>query len=332
MYGGIWVWEIVARRVCHGFHCDSSDRMLDVRLPRWFVHQSFPDRHELERREEGHLTMQSCLLISSLPPTRIKSYLLTTFWSPNQYYYRPNIETPRLCHHQCLLAGWWPRIMGCTPVVTSSSPTWSQQCFIVSVFYVLSTAISALRALVHNNSVHIIPLPGLYFVGPGPVAAWHSCRKGLRLVWGPCVLLGLWHSRQWPSYPRCQIRPGPVATGEAGRPWKGGNTPDVQTLTTLWAGQAGSTRRGQIWGVLESLVLLQQSTTTQAVSEATSAVISQWYCVKWGQWLSLSSPSSSPERGCHHVLRWRRYDVITVKRPSQWLTLPCHIPCHTRQD
>ena len=48
--------------------------------------------------------MQSCLLISSLPPTRIKSYLLTIFWSPNQYYYRPNIETPRLCHHHCLLA------------------------------------------------------------------------------------------------------------------------------------------------------------------------------------------------------------------------------------
>ena len=172
--------------------------MLDVRLPRWFVHQSFPDRHELERREEGHLTMQSCLLISSLPPTRIKSYLLTTFWSPNQYYYLcPNIETPRLCHHQCLLA----RLVTtahCTPVVTSSSPTWSQshQCFIVSVFYVLSTAISA---LVHNYSVQIIPLPGLYFVSPGPV--WHRGMKGLRLVWGPWVLLSLWHPDNGPQLP-----------------------------------------------------------------------------------------------------------------------------------
>ena len=93
--------------------------------------------------------MQSCWLISSLPPTRIKCYLLTTFWSPNQYYYRPNIETPRLCHRQSLLARLVTTDNGPAHLLSPAPPPPgpSPQCFIVSVFYVPSTAIRYLLQL-----------------------------------------------------------------------------------------------------------------------------------------------------------------------------------------
>ena len=157
--------------------------------------------------------MQSCWLISSLPPTRIKCYLLTTFWSPNQYYYRPNIETPRLCHRQSLLARLVTTDNGPAHLLSPAPPPPgpSPQCFIVSVFYVPSTAISyncsecsGSQSFHGDNST-----PDLYFAGPG-LCQCHSYNEGrvTGCVRPPVSPRTPTSGDQAPVPPLCQIRPG----------------------------------------------------------------------------------------------------------------------------
>ena len=173
----------------------------------------FPRQTWVGKTRGGALDNAELLAHLLSPPTRIKSYLLTTFWSPNQYYYRPNIETPRwLCHRRCLLARLVTTDNGPrTPVVTSSSPTWSQSrlCFIVSVFYVPSTAISSNCSGSQSCcSDYSTPWSVLCCLG-ACVRVTVTMLEGFEAVVRPPVSPRAHDSGdQAPVAPRCQIRPG----------------------------------------------------------------------------------------------------------------------------
>ena len=282
--------------------------------------------------------MRSCWLISSLPPTRIKSYLLTTFWSPNQYYYRPNIETPRLCHRQSLLAAWWPLIMGphtCChqlhPHLVPVPNVLLSACFMSRAPLSLTTALSALD---HNHSMEIIPLrPVLCWPG-ACVSVTVIMREGCEAVWGPLYPLGPPPVvTRPPCPPLCQIRPG------QGPQWRLAALERVETLQMcgLWQLSSPASLASRVYAAGPNMGGVGISGLTTTVYNNTGSQwgnISRHFSVILCQvrpvtitiiliiitWARLSPCATLEKVWCHPSLEAQSESIS-----------PCHIPCHTRQ-
>ena len=153
---GYLVWVIVALRVCHGFHCDSSDTILDVRLPRWFVHHIFPDRHELERREEGHLTISRVACSSPLSSHSDQKLSLDNFLVAksillsSQYWDSPMIMSSLVSPGRLVTTDNGPaHLLSPAPPPPGPSPGY----VLLSACFMSRAPLSLQTALDHNHAV-----------------------------------------------------------------------------------------------------------------------------------------------------------------------------------
>lgn len=265
----------------------------------------FPRQTWLERRGERGAgdTWQSCFIIASPSHSDQKAI----FWQFSgrqvnmisaQYWVSlimSSVSPPWLVTT--------PQSAPSTPVVTRSSglESWHRLNVLLS-FYVSSPAISKLLwiTITHLHSL----VCTLYSGGimPGSPSQSQEAACGSLCHPGPLIDLTWSHLS-----PHRLIWPGTCLMCEAGCPWKGGNTPDVQTVATLccrWS--PVSTQPGLIWG---SWNLWSYYSSLQQHRQSVRQHRPFLSEVKWGQWSS--SSSSTSQRGRHHVLRWRRYDVIS---------------------